>query len=349
MKSRKGLVVLAMAILLGLIVVANRGRIHFDWAMFWRQMRHIRWQHIAAGVALIYSTYWLRAARWSVFLSEQKKVGPFALVAPQFIGFTAVALFGRIADVIRPALVARRIGLTASTQFAVYTIERMFDLGAAAIIFSGALLFVPRDLPHHEIFVRTGLVSLAGTAFIAIFAVVLRVTGTAVAEFVRRVLGGLSRPVADTVADKIQGFREGLNTISSAREFLVITLISLAMWALIGLAYVETLHAFAETPELANVTFSRAMLLMGASVGGSLLQLPIIGWFTQIAVTATAMHEFYGAPVEAATACGALLLGVTFLSIIPAGLICARIGGVQLRPAAGVPEAPDLVHESRAR
>jgi hypothetical protein len=207
----------------------------------------------------------------------------------------------------------------------------MFDLGAAAIIFSGALLFIPRDLPHHEIFVRTGLVSLAGTAFIAIFAVVLRVSGGAVANMVRRVLGGLSRPVGDSVADKVQGFREGLNTISSAREFLVTALISLAMWAMIGFSYLETLHAFADTPELANVTFSRAMLLMGASLGGSLLQLPIIGWFTQIAVTATAMHEFYGAPVEAATACGALLLAVTFLSIIPAGLICARVSGVSLR------------------
>jgi hypothetical protein len=341
MKNRKGLVVLAIGILLAIIVIANRGRIHFDWAAFWQQVRHIRWEHIGAGVALIYATYWLRSARWSVFLSDQKKVAPFSLVAPQFIGFTAVALFGRIADVIRPALVARRVDLPVSTQFAVYTIERMFDLGAAAIIFSGALLFIPRDLPHHDIFVRTGLVSLAGTALIAIFAVALRVTGGTVAELVRRVLGGLSRPVADSVADKIQGFREGLNTISSAREFLVTALISLAMWALIGSAYVETLHAFVETPELATISFSRAMLLMGASVGGSLLQLPVIGWFTQIAVTATAMHEFYGAPIEAATACGALLLGVTFLSIIPAGLICARISGVNLR-ATTATDAPEV-------
>jgi uncharacterized membrane protein YbhN (UPF0104 family) len=333
MKNRKGLIVLAIGILLAVVVVANRGRIHFDWAAFWQQVRHIRWEHIGAGVGLIYATYWLRSARWSVFLSAQKQVAPFSLVAPQFIGFTAVALFGRIADVIRPALVARRVALPVSTQFAVYTIERMFDLGAAAIIFSGALLFLPRNLPHHEIFLRTGIVSLAGTAFLAVFAVVVRVAGGAVAELVRRVLGGLSRPVADSVADKIQGFREGLNTISSARGFIVTALISLAMWALIGFAYVETLHAFVDTPELATIGFSRAMLLMGASVGGSLLQLPIIGWFTQIAVTATAMHEFYGAPIEAATACGALLLAVTFLSIIPAGLICARIGGVSLSAA----------------
>jgi glycosyltransferase 2 family protein len=331
MKNRKGLVMLAIAILLAIIVLANRGRIHFDWAVFWQQVRHIRWAHIAAGVGLIYVTYWLRSARWAVFLSAQKRVPAFSLVAPQFIGFTAVALFGRIADVLRPALVARRIGLPASTQYAVYTVERMFDLGSAAAIFSGALLFAPRDLPHHEIFLRTGLISFAGTALIAIFAAVLRATGGAVASLVRKTLGGLSYPIADSVADKIQEFREGLNTISSASDFIVTAIISLAMWALIGCAYVQTLHAFADTPELGTLSFSRTMLLMGASIGGSLLQLPIIGWFTQIALTAAAMHEFYNAPVEAAMACGAMLLAVTSLSIIPAGLICARAGGVSLR------------------
>jgi hypothetical protein len=96
----------------------------------------------------------------------------------------------------------------------------------------------------------------------------------------------------------------------------------------------ETLHAFVDTPQLATITFSRTMLLMGASIGGSLLQLPVIGWFTQIAVTAAAMHEFYGAPLEAATACGALLLVVTFLCIIPTGLVFARLNHVSLKKAA---------------
>ena len=53
-----------------------------------------------------------------------------------------------------------------------------------------------------------------------------------------------------------------------------------------------------------------------------------------IAVTAAAMHEFYGAPIEAATACGALLLVVTFLCIIPTGLVFARINHVSLKKAA---------------
>jgi glycosyltransferase 2 family protein len=339
MKSRKGLLVTAVLLILALIVFVNRDRVHFDWAMFFHQLRHISWPHIAAGVALIYSTFFLRSARWSVFISSTKKVSPFALVGPQFVGFTAVALFGRLADVIRPALVAKRIQLPVSTQIAVYTIERMFDLGAAAIIFSGALLFVPRDLPHHEVFIHTGVVSLALTAFIAVFAVTIRVAGGAVASVVHAMLHPFSRTFADSAADKIRGFRDGLNAISSAQDFVITALISLAMWGLIGCAYVQTLHAFFSTPELADISFSSTMLLMGASIGGSLLQLPIIGWFTQIAVTAAAMHTFYNAPIEAATACGALLLFVTFLSIIPAGLIAARLNHISLKSAAAEAEA----------
>jgi hypothetical protein len=154
-----------------------------------------------------------------------------------------------------------------------------------------------------------------------------------VARAVGSTLGRLSQSLAESVSTKILGFRDGLNAISSVQDFLVTALISLAMWGLIGCAYVETLHAFVDTPELATITFSRTMLLMGASLGGSLLQLPIIGWFTQTAVTTAAMHEFYNAPIEAATACGAMLQIVTWLSIIPAGLICARLNQVSLKSA----------------
>ncbi|HWG16380.1 MAG TPA: lysylphosphatidylglycerol synthase transmembrane domain-containing protein [Acidobacteriaceae bacterium] len=349
MKSRKALVILAVAIILAVIVFANRGKIQFNWTSFGQQLHHISWLHIAIGVALIYSTYWLRSARWAVFISATKKVPPFSLVGPQFIGFTAVALIGRLADITRPALVAKKVGLPVSSQLAVYTIERMFDLGAAALIFSSALIFIPHDMAHRDIFVRTGLFSLAGTAGIAIFAVVLRVAGEAVARIVHGLLHPLSAPIAESVATKIRGFRDGLNAISSAHDFLLTALISLAMWGLIGMAYVETLHAFVESPQLATLRFSQVMLLMGASIAASIFQIPIIGWFTQIGATAIAMVGFYGASKEAATACGALLLFVTFLSIIPAGLIAARLNHVSLRGAATQAEDAEAAEDSNPK
>ncbi|MDQ2832652.1 MAG: flippase-like domain-containing protein [Acidobacteriota bacterium] len=334
MTKRKPMLWTVGLIALVVLVLLFRAKVHFDWTSFWQQLRLASPGHILAGIALIYATYGLRAARWAVFLSPTKRVSPASLIGSQFIGFTAVALFGRLADLTRPYLVARRTGLPLASQVAVYTIERMFDLGAAAVIFSSALAFTPRDLPHHEVFVHAGEWSMAATLAIAAFAAIVRAAGGTVASFARGTVVLVSKPAGESLATKIMGFRDGLNALSSARDFAIVAALSLAMWIMIGFAYVQTAHAFIHTPELAHVTFSRTMLLMAASIGGSLLQLPIIGWFTQIAITATAMHTFFGAPIEAATACGAVLLLVTFLCIIPAGLIYSQIEQVSLKKIA---------------
>jgi len=334
MTKRNGVLWSVGVLALAAVVVLFWNKVHFDWAMFWQQLRYVSVGHIVAGIALIYATYWLRALRWAVFLSPTKKVSAVSLLGSQFIGFTAVALFGRLADLTRPYLVARRLGLSLSSQVAVYTIERMFDLGAAAVVFSCALAFTPKGLPHHEVFVKAGMLSMGATLVIAIFAGAVRVAGGAVAGFARATVGLLSKSAGESIATKIAGFRDGLNTLSSARDFGVVSLLSLTMWGLIGFAYLQTAHAFVNTPELSGLTFSRTMLLMAVSIGGSLLQLPIVGWFTQIAVTAAAMHTFYGAPLESATACGAMLLIVTFLCIIPTGFIYSQVEHISLKRVA---------------
>jgi len=313
------------------LLFAGRGWVHFDWAVFWLELRHVDWRHIAAGVGLIYAAVWLRALRWAVLIRGTRRVSPWVLLGPQFIGFTAVALFGRLADVVRPALVARRAGLSVSSQVAVYTIERTFDLGSAALIFSGALLFAPNDLPHHAVFVRVGMISLGLTALLATFTLIARASGGAVADVARTALGWLSKPIGEIVAGRIRSYCDGLGAIRSVRDLSTATLLSLTMWWMIASAYVETLHAFVDTPELATIPFLRTALLVGVSLGGSAIQLPVLGWFTQIALTATAMHDLYGAPIEAATACGALLLGVTFISMIPIGLVFARINRFNMK------------------
>lgn len=332
--NKRKLIIVLILVALGVVVFLNRDRIHFDWGTFVLQVKTISLGRVAAGVALIYATYWLRAMRWSIFLAPTKTVPASRLVGSQFIGFTAVALFGRLADLTRPFLVAKRVELSLSSQVAVYTIERMFDLGAAAIIFSGAMAVTPKGLPHHDLFVRVGVGSLIVTVAIALFAVAVRMAGGTVASLARATIGRLSQPAGESFATKILGFRDGLNTLASAKDFLFVLVLSLTMWGMIGFAYYETVHAFVLTPELSDLTFSRVMLLLAASIGGSLLTLPVIGWFTQIAALAAAMQAFYGAPLEAATACAALLLIVSTLSIVPVGLIFAQIEQVSLKRVA---------------
>ena len=82
---------------------------------------------------------------------------------------------------------------------------------------------------------------------------------------------------------------------------------------------------------------------MIASGGASIFQLPVLGWFTQIGIVAAAIAGLLGATTEASTACAALLLLVTFLSIIPIGLIWAQFEHVSLRKVTLESEQADEV------
>ncbi|MGO4517043.1 lysylphosphatidylglycerol synthase transmembrane domain-containing protein [Terriglobus sp. 2YAB30_2] len=338
MKDKKTPVSLAVLAVLAILIYFFRSKIHFDFGLFVRQLRLIDYRHVTAGIGLIWGTYLFRSWRWTILLGKLRKVSPLSLTGSHFIGFTAVAIFGRLADLSRPYIIAKRTRTSIAPQIAIYTLERMFDLGSAALVFSTALLFLPKNMPHHETFVRVGAFSLAATIAIAIFAIAIRIAGSALAAMAKAVLGRLSEGLGEAVAEKILGFREGLGAIPSVGSLVVTIILSIVMWAMIAGAYLQTTHAFVHTPQLGTLTFASVMLLMAASLGGSLLQLPVIGWFTQIAATAASMQAFYSAPIEASTACGALLLIVTSLSIIPVGLVFSRIESISIGKVAEASE-----------
>ena len=322
----------AVLVLLVILLWALRHRIAFNPHTFAQQLHGLSPLDIMLALACIAVSLTLRGTRWAILLAPVRRSSTLQLLPSQAIGFTAVALFGRVADLARPYLVARRLDTPVVTQLAVYSIERAFDLAAAAVLFSVTLAFAPRDLPHHEAFTKAGILSLAATLFIAVFAASIRFAGDRLAHLAASLVRPLSPKLADTVAARLLDFREGFQTIASFPQFLAALAVSLVMWLGIALCYLFSAHAFQASPTL--------MLLMATSMGASLLQLPILGWFTQIAVLATAFHAFFGVPLETASACGTVCLLTTTLSILPVGLLCARVNGIGLRDAARANQSP---------
>jgi hypothetical protein len=333
LKKNGNLIWIVVVLVLAVGVYALRDRIHFDWHTFGEQLQLANWKLFGVGVGLIWGGYVLRAVRWALLLKPTKRVNPVSLLGTQVIGFTAVALFGRLADLVRPYLVSRRTNIPLPSQVAVYTVERMFDMGSVALIFSVVLLFAPdrTSLPHPELINRTALVALGVVIAFVLFAFFVRAAGVQVANIASRLLGSLSPKLGDGVRDKILGFRDGLNAITTFGDFLQALALSLVMWLMIAYAYLETLRAFSASPQLAGMTLSRCMLLMATSTAGSIIQLPIIGWFTQIGIVAKAMQSFFGVAPEPALGAGTMLLVVTFMSIIPVGLLWSRFEHVSLK------------------
>ena len=102
LKKNQTILWIGVLLLLLVAVFLLRGRIHFDWHTFVTQLKRADWKLFGVGILLIWAGYVIRAVRWALFLKPTKRIGPFFLIGSQVIGFTAVALFGRLADLVRP-------------------------------------------------------------------------------------------------------------------------------------------------------------------------------------------------------------------------------------------------------
>ncbi len=254
----------------------------------------------------------------------------------QFIGFAGLAIFGRIGELIRPLLIARRTGLTFASQVAVVAVERVFDLGAFGLIFALTLLLAPQlqTLPYLH---KAGYTIGALTVAIAVFVAGVRLAGEWMARCAQRLVGLLSKAAGALAAEKILAFRDGLNVIDGPADLLLAAGLSMLLWAVIALAYLVTLKAF--PAPVHGLTAGHTIVLMGFSIAGSAL--PIPGGGGAWAGNVFALTSLFQVPGELAASAGLLVWLVTSMSIIPAGLIFARIDGISLGQVARRSEAAE--------
>jgi hypothetical protein len=241
--------ILTTAIVIGILGVLIYFQVQhwrsFDWARF-RSASRVEPLHIIAAIALIYLTYVLRALRWKVFLEPVRKTSMWKLTPPTFIGFTGLALLGRPGEFIRPYLIARKEDLPVASQIGVWTVERIFDIGAFTVlmtvdVFSSSAL---RANPYLHRFRLASIALCALVAMASTIAFVIRTRGHKVAAFLHRVTSRFSARLAHAVDQKVRAFGEGLNTISGAKSLLKLVAISLLMWFMIALSYREVAHSY---------------------------------------------------------------------------------------------------------
>jgi len=326
MNKKKFLIsALVLVALAALVYLQVRTWRKFEWHHFWAVTKGISIPYLLAGTAFIYADYFLRALRWKILLRPVSKADALQLVAPTMIGFTGLALLGRPGEFIRPYLIARRQNLSMSSQVAVWTVERIFDTGAFGLIMALNILIAGSDLKKLAGFRNSpraffdfqisGVILLLGVAAAAGFAYAVRKNPARIAHFCQRLLG-------DWVSHKVQAFGEGLNTIQDFKSFAQLSGLSLLIWLFIGFAYVAVTNAY-HIHRHVHMTFSNVLLLTAASVVGGVLQLPVVGGGSQLA-TIGVLHGIFALSPELSTSCGMMLWLVTFMSVIPAGLLLAH-------------------------
>jgi uncharacterized protein (TIRG00374 family) len=330
-----------LAVLGVLVYLQFRHWRSFDWATFWAETEQIRPWHIVHAIGLIYVAYVFRAIRWKLFLRPVRPQASWLeLLPPTLIGFAGLALLGRPGEFIRPYLIARRQRLPVSSQVAVWAVERIFDIGAFAVLMAVGI-FLPssrRTLPHPEYYSRFrdgGFLFFGLVIALTLGAALVSRKGDGLADWVQHRFSHWSSGLSHRIALKIREFGQGLNTIHGPVSLALLIIVSIGMWWVIAVAYHEvtiayhqTAHLFGEDP--LDIRLVQVLLLMGSSMLGSVLQLPGVGGGSQLA-TIAALEHIFDVPKELAASCGIMLWLVTFVAVVPLGLLLAHRERLSLR------------------
>ena len=304
----------------------------FKWELFASTFRTLDAGWLALSAAIAWLTYLGRALRWRVLI-RPLKADPslWNLFTGTAIGFTALVLFGRPGEMVRPYVIALKEKLPFSSQMAAWLVERMYDLMMALLIFGVALSQVNTS----GVQVGEGLrwvLSVGGYAAAAV-ATLCMVVFWAMRQFgaasVKRILDAgevLPERYRPPLRRVVGAFSEGIQSTKDSGAVAAALGYSVLEWALIVACYACIFRASTAMQALGGMM--DVLIFVGFVSFGSVVQIPGVGGGTQI-VTVIVLTELFGMPVEVSSGLAIILWAVTFVVIVPFGLVLAFHDGLQ--------------------
>jgi glycosyltransferase 2 family protein len=346
MKKHHAAIAVTVAALAALAFVIYRWRTSgFAWRQFLFTIRSVDGPWLCASVVLILATYVGRALRWEVMLrplnrqaaaggapTVVKKARLLDVLTPTCVGFTAVVLFGRAGEPVRPYLIARKTGVTFSSQIAAWVVERILDLLMVLALFGIALTQIShsavRPGPRVQTFVQVGG-ALAGFMALVCLALLvgLNLFHGKVQRRLMEALAFLPQNAAAKIERFLAAFSEGMQSTRSSSYAFQLLAYSLLEWALVVGAFYCMFRA---VPASSGLGLTDSVIVLGFVCLGSVVQLPGVGGGVQI-VTVLVLTQFYGLGLAAASGVALLWWVVCFVTIVPIGLALAFHEGINWR------------------
>lgn len=254
------------------------------------------------------------------------------LTVATFIGFTAVVLFGRAGEPVRPYLIAHKLRLPFSSQVAAWFVERILDLLMVLALFGLALTrtsgegWAPDSRLHTALQAAGWLAGLTGAGCLAAILALRRYRGQIRSRLEQAISFLPEKPLA-RVRGFIHAFDEGMESTRDPASLWMLVGLTVVEWALIGACFFAVLQAF---PAAAHLTLSEVLTTMGFVTFAGAIQIPGVGGGMQIA-TIFVLTEMYGIGVEAASGVALVLWAMNFLTALPVGLFMAFQEGIHWR------------------
>ncbi len=230
---------------------------------FWSAMKNANYWWIFPGVAVYFVGVWSRAWRWHYLLGPIKKIPTAKMFPITTIGYMGNNIYpARAGEVLRAVILKRKEGVPVSASLATIIVERIFD-GVVMLAFVFVNLPELAKLTGSSGFVgNIQEVAIYGTAaFLGALVVFLlaamfpQVTARAGEWFIAR---SLPLRLREKVSGIMHKFLDGLASLRSPFNVLMVFLTSVVIWLLETAKYWFVMHAFDF-----EVSFFALMLMNG--------------------------------------------------------------------------------------
>ena len=249
------------------------------------------------------------------------------------IGFAASAVLpARAGEVIRPYLLARREGLSATAAFATIIVERILDLVAVLLLLAAFLLWFDPGLESRDsaVFsaIRYGGLVMAPVA-VGTLLVMFAMAGhpERLHNWVLKAEHFLPSRIAGLIAGLARTFAEGFAVVRSPMRVLAALGWSLVLWLMIAAGLWTLAVAFG-----IDMPFTGGWLMLAPLVVGVAVPTPggVGGFHEAFRLGATA---FFGADNDTAVGAAIVLHAFSVVPVVVVGLIFIlqdglKIGGV---------------------
>ena len=305
----------------------------FDWRLAAAAVSGLDWRWIGVSLLPVAGSYYVRALRWAVFLKPLKPRPSIRnLLTATLIGFTAITLFGRAGEFVRPYLIAVKEKVPFPSQLAAWLLERIFDLLMALLLFAFAMMRITSTGVH--VGPRIAWVLAAGGRFVAASCLGLLVLLFAMRHFaepVRRYLTHAIRFWPErhfARAEKLlAACVQGVESIRSDGALLAIFLYSVLEWMLIAACYWCLARSF---DAVLHFSFVDVLIFVGFISFGAAVQIPGIGGGLQV-VAVVVLTELFRVRLEPATSFAVLIWLLSFVVVVPVGLLLTVKEGLDWR------------------
>jgi uncharacterized protein (TIRG00374 family) len=271
----------------------------------WQTLQGAQYLWILPGIAVYFIGVWVRAWRWHYLLRPLKRIPTRTMFPIVTIGYMGNNIYpARAGEVLRAVVLKRREGVSISASLATIIVERIFD-GVVMLAFVFLNLPELARLTKDSGFVGNiqdlalwGAVAFIGALLVFLLAAMFpQVTDRVVTWVIQRVLPERMREKTTHI---VRRFLDGLESLRSPQEALMIFFTSAIIWLLETGKYWCVMHAFPF-----QVSFFALMLMNGiVNLATTLPSAP--GYVGTFDAPGIALLTAYGVP-------GAIAAGYTLV------------------------------------